>query len=230
MTKAKQKSEKRNMKPILIAAAALAVLCIICICVLLIWLVLPAIGVDIPNPFAARPEATEPQETQAPSLLPGETPMVDPEASSEPPHDESYERALEMAGEWEGMWVNNTFSSSGAVSLIIEVDQSGTATLTIDLDGYVFGMFDPDPITYTTHFGGGQIDFDVSDDPVFGDFLASGFADGTVSFEADLIPVEGIAGMTAEGTFSPSGIHTTYTVHFLGGDLAMGEVNLTKVP
>ena len=148
----------------------------------------------------------------------------------EPAQDESYARALEMAGEWQGMWINNTFSSSGAASLIIEVAPSGVATLTLDLDGFIFGMLDPDPITYTAQFGGGRIDLDVSDDPVFGDFLASGLDDGSVSIEAELIPVEDIARLTAEGTFAPEGIHLNYTVEFFGGAEATGEVHLTRVP
>jgi len=222
MTKKIEKSEprRRNLIPILLAGVGLTVLCMIVICVLLILVVLPAFEIEVPNPFGGQPPAT--QE----SLTPGEA------ASDEPgtPLDESYQRAQEMAGEWEGMWVNNTFSSSGAASLLIEVDPSGLATLTLDLEGLVFGMFDPDPVVYTADFGGGRIDFDVSDDPVFGDFLATGLIDGTVSIEADLIPVEGIARLSAEGTFASTGIHLAYTVEFLGGGSANGELDLTRVP
>lgn len=226
MTNKTQKSEprRRNWIPILIAGVGLSILCMILICVLLILLVLPAFNIEVSNPFSARPESTQESQT------PGEAPSEGPETPLEPPMDESYQRALEMAGEWEGMWENNTFSSSGAASLLIEVDPSGLATLTLDLDGFVFGMLDPDPVVYTANFGGGRIDFDVTDDPVFGDFLASGLTDGTVSIEADLIPVEGIARLTAEGTFAPGGIHLTYTVEFLGGGSANGELNLTRGP
>ncbi len=233
MTKEKQKIETHNWKPILIAGAGLAFLCMICICVLLIFGVVTALGIDIPNPFAARPEDTQaPEETRTPSLPSGQTPA--PEVSVGPTEevvpDESYERALEMAGEWEGMWINNTFGSSGAASLIIEVDPSGVATLTLDLDGFVFGMFDPDPLVYTANFGGARIDFDVSGDPVFGDFLATGLADGTISIEAELIPVDGIVRLLAEGSFAPRGIHLNYTVEFFGGGAATGELNLTRGP
>jgi hypothetical protein len=226
MTDKSQKSEprKRNWVPILIAGAGLAVLCVIAICVLLILLVLPAFDIEVPNPFAARPEST--QE----GLAPGEAPSEEPEIPLESPMDESYQRALEMAGEWEGTWVNNTFSSSGAASLRIEVDPSGLATLTLDLDGFVFGMFDPDPVVYTANFGGGRIDFDVTNDPVFGDFLATGLSDGTVSIEAELIPIEGIASLTADGTFTPQQIRLAYTVEFFGGGDASGVVILNKTP
>jgi hypothetical protein len=221
MTQKTQKSKPRNLIPILIAAAGLAVVCMIIICVLLILVVLPAGEV--------RSVATQDlEETQPSSLPPGQTVM--PESSEEATQDTSLDRALEMAGEWRGMWINNTFGSTGAARLLIEVDPSGMATLTLDLDGMIFGMFDPDPIIYTANFGGGRIDFDVSDDPVFGDFLASALADGTVSIEAELIPVEGIATLIAEGTFAPRGIHLTYTVEFIGGGQAMGELNLTKGP
>jgi len=229
MAQKTQKSKPRNLIPILIAAAGLAVVCIIVLCVLLILLVLPAVGVEVPNLITSGPDATqELEETQPPSLPPGQTVM--PESSEEATQDTSLERALEMAGEWRGMWINNTFGSTGAARLIIEVDPSGMATLTLDLDGMIFGMFDPEPIIYTASFGDGRIDFDVSDDPVFGDFLASGLADGTVSIEAELIPVDGIATLIAEGTFTPQEIHLTYTVEFIGGGDAMGELNLTKQP
>ena len=221
MPQKSQKSKPRNLIPILIAAAGLAVVCIIIICVLLILLVLPAGEV--------RSVVTQDlEETQPPSLPPGQTAM--PESSEEAPQDTSLDSALEMAGEWRGMWINNTYGSTGAARLLIEVDPSGMATLTFDLDGMIFGMFDPDPITYTANLGSGRIDFDVSDDPVFGDFLASGLADGTVSIEAELIPVEGIATLFAEGTFTPQEINLTYTVEFIGGGDAMGELNLTKQP
>jgi hypothetical protein len=197
----------------------------IVICVLLILLVLPVFNVEVSDLFGARTESTQESHQD-----PGEAPSDEPEAPQESVPDESYQRALEMAGLWEGMWINNTFSSSGAASLLIEVEPSGLATLTLDLDGFVFGMFDPDPVVYTAYFGSGRIDFDISDDPVFGDFLASGFTDGTVSIEAELVPVEGIASLTAEGTFAPRGIHLNYTVEFLGGGSADGELNLTRGP
>lgn len=216
---------KRNWIPILIAGVGLSVVCMIVICVLLILLVLPVFNVEVSDLFGARTESTQESHQD-----PGEAPSDEPEAPQESVPDESYQRALEMAGLWEGMWINNTFSSSGAASLLIEVEPSGLATLTLDLDGFVFGMFDPDPVVYTAYFGSGRIDFDISDDPVFGDFLASGFTDGTVSIEAELVPVEGIASLTAEGTFAPRGIHLNYTVEFLGGGSADGELNLTRGP
>jgi hypothetical protein len=231
MSKEKQKIELRNWKPIVIAVGGLAVLYMICICVFFIFFEIPFLEGD--HQLFRRSEETQaPEETWPPSPAPGET--HEPEVSVEPTEgvvsDESYERALEMAGEWEGMWINNTFGSSGAASLIIEVDPSGIATLTLDLDGFVFGMWDPDPLTYTANFGGGRIDFDVSGDPVFGDFLATGLADGTVSIEAELIPVDGIVRLLAEGSFAPRGIQLNYTVEFFGGGAATGELNLTRGP
>jgi hypothetical protein len=220
MTKKTGKIEPRgrNLIPILIAGSIVAVLCMIAVCVLLILLVLPAVGVEVRNPFSSQSDST-----QEVSPAPGEMPSDELE-------DEDYQRALEMAGEWEGTWVNNTFSSTGAASLLIEVNPSGLATLTLDLDGFIFGMLDPDPVTYTANFGGGRVDLDVSDDPVFGDFLASGLADGTIAIEAELIPIEGIASLTAEGTFTPQQIFLSYNVEFLGGGDANGVVILTKVP
>jgi len=99
MTNKTQKSEPRrsSLIPILIVGSIVAVLCMITICVLLILLFLPAIGVEVRNPLSDQPDPFRES-----SLAPGESPSV--EAGT--PLDESYERALEMAVEWEGLWVN----------------------------------------------------------------------------------------------------------------------------
>lgn len=99
MTNKTQKSEPRrsSLIPILIVGSIVAVLCMITICVLLILLFLPAIGVEVRNPLSDQPDPFRES-----SLAPGESLSV--EAGI--PLDESYERALEMAGEWEGLWVN----------------------------------------------------------------------------------------------------------------------------
>jgi hypothetical protein len=57
-----------------------------------------------------------------------------------------------MAGSWVGEWNNLTFGSSGSTTAEIDVREDGTGTITFDLNGDVFGLFDPPPITFEVSF------------------------------------------------------------------------------
>ena len=66
--------------------------------------------------------------------------------------DAAYQAAQAFQGEWSGSWLNKTFGSTGEASASIRVEPGGQAEFTLDLGGMVFGLIDPDPITYTGTF------------------------------------------------------------------------------
>jgi hypothetical protein len=88
----------------------------------------------------------------------------------------------------------------------IIVREDGTASLIFDLDGSVFGMFDPDPIIFDFGYDANGAIFEASEDSVFGDLVFVITADGwSLESESEIV-------FTAEGTFAPDLIQATYTV------------------
>ena len=77
----------------------------------------------------------------------------------------------DFVGEYEGSWFNETYQSTGAARFRIEVDGS-TGTLGVDLDGNVFGGFDPPEVVFTATVGSQALA--KQDDSLFGDVSCTG--------------------------------------------------------
>ena len=147
-----------------------------------------------------------------------------------PTEDTKFDEVLAYLGEWSGEWRNITFGSSGAVSATFVAEEDGAAAFTIDLDGFVFGALDPEPMIYSGSFSSEGAVFDIPADPLFGDLTISVTVDGEISIVGDLVPMEGIAQISAAGTITSEEMHLDYTVTFSTGDPAIGEMNLLKNP
>jgi hypothetical protein len=186
----------------------------IVILVLLASILLTACGSDTPEPTKP-PDPPPPTDTTTPRT---------------PTEDTTFQDVRAYLGEWSGEWRNITFGSSGAARATFVADEDGTAAFTIDLDGYVFGAFDPDPMTYAGSFNSDGAVFDIPEDPLFGDLTITVTTDGEVSIVGDLVPMEGIAQISATGTITAEEMHLDYIVTFSAGDPAIGEMNLTKNP
>lgn len=145
-----------------------------------------------------------------------------------PAEDTAYQDVQAYLGEWSGAWRNITFGSSGAAFATLAAEQDGTASFTVDLDGFVFGVIDPDPITYVGSFSADGAIFEAPGDPLFGDLTMKVTADGEVAIVGELVPIEGIAQLSATGTITPEEIFLEYIVTFAAGDTAVGEMTLTK--
>lgn len=161
------------------------------------------------TPESAPTDTPEPAPTDAPEPAPTDTPPPPPTDTPEPTSAPGYEAALTMAGSWVGEWNNLTYGSSGATTAEIEVSDDGTASITFDLDGNVFGLFDPDPITFDINFDVDGVSYAKEGDSVFGDLTLT-VSDGTWSITA-IAEAAGIA-LATEGTLSPESIEATYTV------------------
>lgn len=180
----------------------------------------------------AEPTATTtppPQEPATDTPEPTPEPSDTPTAEPSPTEDTGYDRALLFTGKWEGEWRNTTFGSRGGIEAEAFANPDGTASFSIDLGGLVFGALDPDPQTYSGTFDAEGAYFQILDDPVFGEVLITILSSGEVSMTADLIPDPGIATMEATGALTPDELTATYTITFIGGGQASGEVTLTKV-
>jgi hypothetical protein len=181
------------------------------IMVLLIVLLLAACGKD------ETPEATA-------ATAPEPTVEVPPT----PTEDAAFKALQAYLGNWSGEWHNVTFGSSGAVSATVSADEDGTLTITVDLDGFVFGALDPDPITYSGKFDAEGAVFTIPGDPLFGDLTITITEDGEVAIVGESVPDERIDKISAVGTVTPQEISLEYIVGFTAGDSAVGDMTLTK--
>ncbi len=136
------------------------------------------------------------------------------------------EAALEFIGDWSGQWNNTTFGSSGSVEATVAVDAAAeSASLTLDLGGFVFGGSDPDPVV---------IELDLSGTPplsasdgLFGDSTIEVGEDGTVTMTAHAVPGLGGLTMVVTGAPDPGGWQMAYTIHNQDGSVfAEGVMDL----
>ncbi len=145
-----------------------------------------------------------------------------------PTEDAAFQALQAYLGAWSGEWRNTTFGSSGAVSATVSADEDGTMTFSVDLDGFVFGALDPDPVTYSGNFDAEGAVFNIPGDPLLGDLTITVTADGEVVIVGESVPDERIDKVSAVGTVTPEEISLEYIVTFTTGDSAVGEMSLTK--
>lgn len=126
---------------------------------------------------------------------------------------------------YEGTWKNNTFDTSGP--LRIEVDQTATSTtITIDLDGPVFGQGDPPPFSFDVPIDeDGEGEFSVSGTQI-GDVRGSIEGDGEVDIDITNIPGGFLSDVEMDGTFDFEGrqFEGTYEIFTDLGSFAEGEL------
>jgi hypothetical protein len=128
----------------------------------------------------------------------------------------SHAALQDLVGRYVGAWTNLTFGSTGKAVIIIDV--SGTnATLTFDMDGFVFGYIDPPVISMPGTVVGNTIVLDNKGVGIFGDIKGS--IDGTTgAFQTTLTNVPGgfINDVTNSGFVTNGVISVSYTVDFPG--------------
>ena len=137
----------------------------------------------------------------------------------------------EYSGGFTGKWVNTTFGSEGPIEGMIEVDADAmTLTITVDVGGFVFGAFDPDPEVFTVSLadvtvtaGGVTLDGMVSE--TFGG-MDLGFTDDGIDMYSEDVPDAGIATIRVTGPVTPAGADLTYVIEFEGGGEAEGTVHM----
>ncbi len=130
-----------------------------------------------------------------------------------------------------GMWNNDTFGSSGAITVDIETDFTtkgslGGFTIILDIDGNVFGLGDPDAITITGSIASdGTVSIDADSD-LFGelDFDEDDFAFGKFTLTA----TNALGVIVFEGAFSPVHAAIVYTITVGGQVFATGTAYLNK--
>ncbi len=134
-----------------------------------------------------------------------------------------------LEGFWRGTWYNITFSSTDSAFLDINVDEvNNTLSMTLDLDGNVFGGSDPDPVTMTGNYD--ENGFSITgNSPTYGDMYFTGDAAGFINGRLPNVPNPAIDSTTMNGTYTINNIVLYYLVYFTGGGgTANGIISLEK--
>lgn len=144
-----------------------------------------------------------------------------------------YDRYKSIAGDYAGAWNNLTYSTTGDSTNSIVIEEDGAASFTLDLGGFVFGLIDPDPKTYTSTYDENGAVFTATDDDLFGDMTITVVAGesgepGTVDFQGLDVPVAGIDSITATGTIDDTEITLNYEIQFSPIGTAEGVFTLIK--
>jgi len=171
-------------------------------------------------------ETPQPTATTAPTNTPEPTATPQPTETPEPAAAPGYDAVSAYAGAWSGEWVNETFGSSGSAEAEVTVNEDGTLSVTVDLGGSVFGMGDPNPITFQGSYDEDSARVGVEAHPMFGTFELS-VVDDSLAVKAENIPVEQISGMEVTGSLTPGELDADYVIHFPDGSAAQGTLNLS---
>lgn len=143
-----------------------------------------------------------------------------------------YDQYKGAAGTYTGEWQNLTFGTTGDTSMVVEIEPTGSAEFTIDLDGFVFGLINPDPKTYASVYDADGIIFSAQDDDLFGDLTIAVEPNDndTAQFEITAldIPMGDIDQLEATGTLYTDSLDLNYTITFNDTTTAEGILNLTK--
>jgi hypothetical protein len=134
--------------------------------------------------------------------------------------------AATYVGTWSGTWTNTTFSSTGAVSVVV-AESGGTYTLQFDMDGNVFGGSNPAAESFSASVTSANATLVSITSSVYGTLNGTLNADGTLTGSGTGIP-GAVDTFTLTGTWSASQIVANVTITFDAGGTANATATLTK--
>ena len=130
-------------------------------------------------------------------------------------------------GNWSGNWANNSSGNKGAAAMIIAVDTvTETMQFTVDLDGLVFGIQDPPPLTFSGQYFVNGVLIDVM--TPLGRLNAIVRAGGAIEGVVEASPGLPIAGIEFDGTATPTEITIDFTLFLTMGGTNTGVLTLSK--
>lgn len=134
----------------------------------------------------------------------------------------------QLAGNWSGTWTNNTFATSGSVTLAISVNSSArTYSITATLGGNVFGSSPPPPQTFSgTYSASTGISYSAHSDAL-GDFGFTISQAGAISGSATNIASPNVSSLTFSGTATPTTMSINYSLTLKAGGTAAGVASVT---
>lgn len=188
---------------------------------ILAFLLIP--GGDTPAPSPTPTPAPSPDSSS--STRQGDDTASVVEAPDEPSVAPGYESFSGLNGTWSGIWNNTTFGSTGDIVMTVTVQPDGTASMMMDVGGFVFGLLDPDAVELQGTYSAQEMNIQGSSD-VFGPITGKIDADGNVSMSAPSVASPGIAALTVSGVIDEESktLVGSYVVTFDGGSTAEGTI------
>jgi len=131
-------------------------------------------------------------------------------------------------GTWTGEWTNTTFGSRGGLTVTISDNGNGTVAVTVDLDGFVGGILDPEPRTENvTVESDGSVNFSGTAD-MLGQLEVTLSAAGQLTISTPDIPTAGFDDFSASGSVTSTTASLDTSVNFTNGTSAVGTVTASN--
>ena len=141
---------------------------------------------------------------------------------------ELYEFYKGCDGDWSGFWQNLDTGNAGTAYGNCRVTPDGLISVSVDIDGAVFGAVDPDPAIYVGYYDTQGAHFYTEDDPVFGDVILDAYREGN-TLEASAINIPYIRrSVSGRASWEGGQLDINYIVDFFGGRQTHGVVQMTK--
>lgn len=137
-----------------------------------------------------------------------------------------------FAGTWTGAWNNTTFSTTGPASMAITIDSTAkTGTMSMDLDGNVFGGPNPPADSLAGPYNDTSMTV-TGTSPTFGNLSFTVDKNGNFTGGSTTVPGGFVSSITYTGTINSTTIALNYTIVFTdpANGTANGTMNLTKSP
>ncbi|QNN20841.1 hypothetical protein HED60_00675 [Planctomycetales bacterium ZRK34] len=139
-----------------------------------------------------------------------------------------------LTGDYVGGWHNITFGSTGDASANVQITGPTAVTVSLDLDGNVFGGSDPTPLVLmgAIQMDGSVLFDDVMGHPTYGDVSGASISPtGDVSAIGVNVPAVFIDTFELGGGFTTEEhADLTYIVTFTDTSTANGTITLDRVP
>lgn len=109
--------------------------------------------------------------------------------------------------------------------MTVTIQPDGTASMMMDVGGFVFGLLDPDAVELQGTYSAQEMNIQGSSD-VFGPITGKIDADGNVSMSAPSVASPGIAALTVSAVIDEESktLVGSYVVTFDGGSTAEGTI------
>lgn len=131
------------------------------------------------------------------------------------------------SGNWNGTWVNNASQNKGTGTMIIALDTPAQSMqFTIDLDGLVFGIQNPQPLTFSGSYTNLGVSLNVPT-PI-GTLTATIAQGGQIAGNVVATPGLPITRIDFTGAATPTTVTVNFTLTLAGGDTAPGVITFTK--
>ena len=135
--------------------------------------------------------------------------------------------ASQYVGTWTGTWTNQTFSSTGAASVVV-TNSGSNFTVAVDLGGNVFGGSDPASENFNATVSQTAASLTATTSAVYGTVSSTLNALQQITAQGTAVPGGNVTAWTLTGTWNGTTLNVTVTITLAAGGTATATAALTK--